>query len=603
VPRLTSTKHHPAEIYAQKAARGEIVCSHFVRLAAQRHLRDIENGHKRGLYFDPRSGQDAIDFFGFLRHSKGEWANNVFELEPWQLFIVWCIFGWRRDGGTRRFRSAYVEVARKNGKSTLCAGIGLYLFFADGEPGAEVYCAATKKDQARIVFAEAERMRAASPGLAKRITKFRDNMNVPGTASKFEPLGADEDTLDGLNIHGYIVDELHAHKTRGLLDVLDTATGARRQPMGFKITTAGFNRETICWKEHDYSVKVLEETVDDDTTFAFIACLDEGDNWEDEDNWPKANPNLGISVKPDDLRRKAHKAKQEPTALNSFLRLHLNVWTQQETRWMPIDKWNECVGFSLKDRDAKVLLTELEKRLEGRLCFGALDLSSKIDLTCWLKLFPPAEDDPRWILIPKFFMPEDNVEQRVKKDRVPYDVWIREGFITATEGNVVDYDEIKATIIGDPYLGLSHIAASPEPGQVVTVPNPYIARKGDRDRYRIEEIGFDPWNATQVAVDLQKAGMKMVEVRQGFATLSEPTKQLMTLVLGKKLAHLGNPVMRWMASNIVVRQDPAGNIKPDKEKSPEKIDGVVALIIAQSRAIATPPKGRSVYETRGVMTI
>lgn len=598
-----SIANHPAEVYAREAASGRIVCSKWVRLAAKRHIRDLVDGASRDLYFDPQAGQRAIEFFGFLRHSKGEWAGETFELQPWEIFIVWCLFGWKRAGGTRRFRSAYVEVARKNGKSTLCAGIGLYLFFADGEPGAEVYCAATKKDQARIVFQEAERMRTASPGLAKRIVKFRDNMNIPATASKFEPLGSDEDTLDGLNIHGAIVDELHAHKKRDLLDVLDTATGARRQPLIFKITTAGFNRESICWKEHEYSAKILEGLLEDDSTFAFMACLDDGDDWENEENWKKANPNLEISVKIDDLRRKALKAKQEPTALNSFLRLHLNVWTQQETRWMPVDKWNDCVGFSLRDRDAKVLRGDMQKALEGRRCFAALDLSSKIDLTSLIELFPPTEEDPRWIVLPRFWMPEENVQQRVKKDRVPYDVWIREGFIETTEGNVVDYDEIKAAIVGDPYLGYSQIAMSPAPGETALIPNPYIGRKGDRDRYQIVEVAYDPWNATQVAVDLEKAGVKCVEFRQGYASMSEPTKHLMTLVLSKKLAHLSNPVLRWMASNLVVKQDEAGNLKPDKDKSSEKIDGIVALIMSVGRAIANPSAARSVYHTRGIITI
>jgi phage terminase large subunit-like protein len=565
-------KDHPAEIYAREAAAGRIACSRWVRLAAKRHLRDLEDAPGRGLRFNVEAGQRAIDFFGFLRHSKGEWNGKAFQLEPWQAFIVWSIFGWKRKDGLRRFRSAYVEVPRKNGKSTLCAGIGLYLFFADDEGGAEVYCAATKKDQARIVFEEAVKMRASSPSLAKRIVKNRDNMHT-FAGQKFEPLGADEDTLDGLNIHGYIVDELHAHKSRGLLDVLDTATGARRQPLGFKITTAGFNRESICWKEHEYGTRILEQVIEDDSTFVYIACLDDGDDWELEKNWQKANPNYDISVKVDDLRRKALKAAQEPTALNSFLRLHLNQWTQQETRWMPLDKWNACVGESLAGVDAKVLREQMAEKLAGRRCFGGLDLSSKIDLTAWVLLFPPSEDDPRWIVLPRFWIPDENVLERVKKDRVQYDVWIREGFISTTEGNVVDYDEIRAAIVRD------------------------------RQRYDLVECAFDPWNATQLAVDLGKDAVKAVEFRQGYASMSGPTNELMALVVGRKLAHLANPVLRWQAGNLVVKQDEAGNVKPDKAKSSEKIDGIVGLVMALGRAIATPAKGRSIYETRGIEII
>lgn len=583
---MSINHNHPAEVYARDVAAGRIVASKWVRLACKRHLRDLEVGKKRGLYFDPRAAQRALDFFRFLRHSKGEWAGQEFELGPWQQFIVYSLFGWKKSDGTRRFRVAHVEVARKNGKTTLWAGVGMYLFFADGEPGAEVYCAATKKDQARILFSEAERMRKASPALAQRISKFRDNMNVIATASKFEPLGSDEDTLDGLNIHGALVDELHAHKTRALWDVLDTATGARRQPLLAAITTAGFNRESICWKQHEYGERVLEGLVEDDSFFVYIACLDKDDDWDDEENWPKANPNLGISVKLDDLRRKANKAKNETTALNSFLRLHLNVWTQQNTRWMPLDKWNECVGASLSGSDACVLRKEIEAELAGRRCYAALDLSSKIDLTCYLKLFPPIESDPRWIVVPRFFMPEDNVQKRVKEDRIPYDVWIREGFIEATEGNVVDYDYIIRAVAGyDDPVSKQHLA-------------------GDRDRYEILEIAFDPWNATQTANDLKKQDLVVVEFRQGYASMSEPTKHLMTLVLGKKLAHLGNPVLRWMAGNMVVKSDEAGNLKPNKDKSSEKIDGIVSLIMAIGRAIANPePDGGSVYETRGILLI
>lgn len=566
------------EQYARDAAEGRLVCSREVRLAARRHLDDLRDGAARGLYFDTAAAQHALDFFQFLRHSKGEWAGQTFELSAWQQFIVWVLFGWKRRDGTRRFRTAYVEVARKNGKSTMVAGVGLYLFFADGEPGAEVYCAATKKDQARIVYSEAERMRAASPSLAKRITKFRDNMNVPATASKFEPLGSDEDTLDGLNVHAAIVDELHAHKTRFVYDVLDTGTAARRQPMMFAITTAGFNRQSVCWNQREYCEKVLDGIVQDDTIFAYIATLDPDDDWEDAANWIKANPNLGVSVKVDDLQRKAEKAKNDPSALNSFLRLHLNKWTQTDTRWMPADAWSSCsgsvpLGPLIAADPARARADLLERAADGRACFGALDLSSKDDLTAFVLLFPPVEDDPRWYAVPWFWLPEENVDKRVKQGRVPYDVWIRDGWIEATEGNVVDYAVIRA-----------HVLAS-------------------RDRYAIEEIAFDPWNATQLATELQNEGLLMVEHRQGFASMSGPTKELMALVLGRKLAHLGNPVLTWMAANMVVKTDPAGNIKPNKEKAPEKIDGIVALIMALGRAQKKPNAGPALWENEGLLTL
>lgn len=562
-------KKHPAEKYARDVVSGKIPTNCLARMACERHLRDIDEGHKRGLWFDPLDAQDAIDFFGFLKHSKGEWAGQSFVLEPWQQFIVYSLFGWKRADGLRRFREAYVEVPRKNGKSTLAAGIGMYLFIGDGEPGAEVYCAATKKDQARIVFKEAERMRAASPSLSRRIEKFRDNMSIPGTASKFEPLGADDDTLDGLNIHGAIIDEYHAHKTAAVYEVIDTATGARRQPLNFTITTSGSDRESPCYKQHRYCEQILEEILEDDRLFAIIYCLElgtaqaPGDDWTVAKNWTKSNPNMGVSCKLDDLQGKALKAKNKPSYQNAYLRLHHNVWTEQETRWLSIEKWKECIGYPLAGRDPMTLREEMLGRLVGRRCVAGLDLSSKSDLSCYMKLFFPTEEDPNWIFIPEFFVPEDNVQERVKRDRVGYDVWIREGFLTATPGNVIDYDFIKARILAD------------------------------KDTYELEQVGYDPWNATHISTQLTGEGVEMVEFRQGYASLSEPTKSLETLVLGRKLAHLGNPVLTWCASNLVVKEDEAGNIKPDKSKKTEKIDGIVAAIMAIGLAQTAPAESES----------
>ncbi|HEY0701257.1 MAG TPA: terminase TerL endonuclease subunit [Candidatus Acidoferrales bacterium] len=568
---------HPAELYVSGVLAGEIIASKWVRLACERHRRDLVEGHKRDLSFDRVAAQRVIDFFKFLKHSKGKWAGESFSLEPWQQFIVYCLFGWKQADGLRRFRFAHVEVARKNGKTTLWAGVGLYLFFADGEPGAEVYCAATKKDQAKILFSEAERMRSASPGLKKRITSFRNNMNIAGTASKFEPLGADEDTLDGLNPHGALVDELHAHKTRGMWDVLETAMGARRQPMMAAITTAGSDRETICWKQHEYGEKILERLNNDDSFFVYIACLDPGDDWEDEANWAKANPNLGVSVNADDLRARANKAKQMPSALNSFLRLRLNVWTNSETAAIKVDDWKACVGFSLKGKDAKSLRAEVEAQLAGRECIASVDLASTEDIACSAKLFPPIEDEGQYVFIPHFYIPEEKLQEKMLEWRAPYDVWAREGFLTATDGNVIDYDVIKAQILSD------------------------------FETYDVRELTFDPWNATQFSNDLQKAGIaaeKLVKFPQTIAMFAEPTKALLEkLIPGRKLAHLGNPPLAWMASNLLVKEDNNGNKRPVKGKGRGKIDGIVALIMALGRAISTPGSATSIYETRGILTL
>ena len=540
-----------------------------MRLAAERHLRDLREGEARGLHFDRDAAKHALDFFAFTRHSKGEWAGDEFKPEPFQQFIWGSLFGWKRSNGLRRFRMAHLELARGNGKTTLLSAGGLYLLVADGEPGAEVYCAATKKDQAKILFSEAERMRAASPSLKKRIASFRNNMNIPGTASKFEPLGADADTMDGLNVHGAIIDEFHEHKSRELLDKLQTGMGKRRQPMSITITTAGDNADSPCFDQHEYSIKILEQIIVDDTFFAFIASLDEGDDWQDERNWSKANPALGTLVKIEELRDQANRAKQQLSALNPFLRYRMNRWVSGENAAIRMEDWKQCVGFPLVGTDPKKLRDDIEQRLEGRACFIAVDLSSTEDLTSSVKLFPPEEDEP-WIAIPHFWLPEANVERRVKEYRLPYDVWVREGFVIPTEGDVVDYDAPKRQILAD------------------------------MERYQVAEVSFDPWNATQFANDLQRDGVDaemLVKFPQTISMFAEPTKKLLeVLIPTKKIAHLGNPVLSWMASNLIVWTDPNGSMRPKKKTSRGKIDGMVALIMALGRAIANPTAGGQIYD-------
>ncbi len=535
--------------YARQVAAGKILASKWVSLACERHLRDLKNGKTRGLRFDHDAAAHAIDFFHFLKHSKGEWAGTEFHLEPWQQFIVASAFGWLRADGLRRFRTIYIEIPRKNGKSTIVAGIGLYLFYGDGEPGAEVYAAATKKDQARIVFSEAKRMVQASPSLKKRIGVNVDNLHILGTASKFEPLGADEDTMDGLNVHGALVDEVHAHKNRGIWDVLETASGSRRQPMRLAITTAGFDRHSICWELHEYGQKVNESILEDDSFFSYIACIDEGDDWTDETIWAKANPNLGVSVKLDDLRSLARKAQAMPAAQNSFRRLRLDEWTEQESRWIDLATWDACEG------------TVSASSLEGRPCFGGLDLASTTDI-CALELyFDPEEDEEVGQVLSFFWVPAENIAQRAKKDRVPYDIWVKQGHIKATDGNIVDYD-----VIFDDIVELTQV-------------------------YDLKELAYDRWNATQLTTQLGAEGITVVPIGQGFQGLAGPTKELEKLVIGKRLNHGGNPVLRWMASNVAVKEDAAGNRKPDKSKSRERIDGIVALVMAVGRAQVSPESG------------
>jgi phage terminase large subunit-like protein len=548
------------EQYVDEVLSGDQVACKWVQLACKRHARDLDLGAERGLTFDHQTARQAIAFFSLLKHSKGEWAGRFLHLEPWQQFIVATLFGWKREDGTRRFRTAYDEVARKNGKTTMGAGLGLYLLLADGEPGAEIYSAATKRDQARISHSEATRMAKSSPAIRREVRIVRDNIHIVDTASKFEPLGADADTMDGLNVHGAVVDEIHAHKTRDVWDVLETATGSRRQPLMFAITTSGYDRESLCFEQHEYTQKVLEGVIEDDSWFGIIYTLDEDDEWDDESVWIKANPNLGVSKKWDDMRRLAARAKEMPSQLNTFLRKHLDLWTQAETKWVSLEHWIEC-GQAV---DAE--------GLRGRTCYAGLDLSSNIDVSALVYVFPPAADGDRYQILPRFWIPEEAMVERSRRDRVPYDVWVRQGYIEATPGNVIDYAWILHQI------------------------------DEDAQAYDIREIAFDSWGATKIQTELMERGGEdwLVQFGQGYVSMSPPMKELERLIMEHALAHGNNPVLTWMANNLVVRTDPAGNLKPDKEKSTEKIDGMVALVMGLDRALRHEPPKRSVYEDRGL---
>jgi phage terminase large subunit-like protein len=840
-----SRKLHPAERYAREVARGEVVAGRLVKKACQRHLDDRKHGAERGLVFDEKAAQRALDFFKILCHSKGEWAGQPIELEPSQQFTTWCIFGWKRaphprwiierggkredTSGTRRFRFAYIEIARKNGKSTWAAGIGNYLAFADevpgGEAGAEVYCldpstrvlwgdlrwrpvgelskgcpiiafdqdppsfgcqrkfrraavtsmgrvslpcyrirlndgreiisseghlwlcrgkgtrgstnqqwlrtdklhvgtklrslglpwsddvsrdagylagifdgegcfhgrgprsgfriafaqrlgpemervrellirrffdvssirlhksgtgyfeiagayeclrflgeirperllrtadkwyegrapnrgckwpsvtaieflgerevvaietttstlfaeglfshntAATKRDQARIVHGEAVRMVKKSPVLRRHgVVAFKDNLHQIDRDQKFEPLGADSDTMDGLNVHAAILDELHAHKTRDVWDVLETSTGSRRQPLIIAITTAGTSRQGVCFEKREYTRQVLEGIVEDDSWFGIIYTLDTNhdgslkDDWRNENVWPKSNPLLGVSKKWADMKEKAARAKSMTSALNAFLQKELNVWVQGEIKWMAMDAWRRCAG--------PVACLELPEYLAGRPCYSGLDLSSTLDITALVHVFTPLTEDEPWFVIPRFWIPEDNLLERCKNDNVPYDKWLAEGYLNATPGNSIDYDWIFEEI------------------------------EQDAQAFQIMEIPFDRWGAARVTSLIEKIGVPMVQFGQGYRSMSPPMKDLERLVASGKLAHGGNPILTWMADNLIAKTDPAGNIKPDKEKSKEKIDGIVALLMGLDRALRNQGEsGRSVYEERGMVRV
>ncbi|MFW5943162.1 MAG: terminase large subunit [bacterium] len=577
-----------AEQYVDDVLSGRQPACKWVRLACERHRYDRNHEREKGLRFDEKAAKLAIAFFAVLHHWKGEWAGQPIVLQPWQQFIVWSLFGWKRADGLRRFRTAYVEVARKNGKTTLAAGLGLYLMIADGEPGAEVYSAATKKDQAKISHRDATEMVKSSPHLRRRIGIVRDNLHSEENKSKFEPLGRDADSTDGLNPHGVIADELHAWKDGSMWGVLETATGARRQPMMIAITTAGFDPDCYCMEQHNYVEQVLEGTVEDDTYFGIIYTLDKEDQeidegapaaeqryWEKEELWIKANPNLGVSKKLDTMRAKARRATEIASNWSQFLTKELNIWTRGEKKWLNVAQWQKC-GFYVVDAS----------KLHGRRCYGGLDLSSTTDLTALVWVFPPESEGEPYEILCRFWVPEESLHERVRRDRVPYDRWEHDGYLIATPGNIVDYNSVITQI------------------------------EADRKLFDVQELAYDRWGSAKVIGDLQDIGFTvdekeaerygyplLVQFGQGYASMSGPSKELEKLVLSQGLAHGNHPVLTWNAHNVVVTIDPAENIKPDKSKSRERIDGIVATIMGLARAIVHRGQGKSVYEERGIRSL
>ncbi len=561
----------PVTRYARDVTAGTILAGRLVRLAGERHLRDLKEGPARGLSFDVRAAIRAIQFFGFLHLAEGEHAGKPFQLEPFQQFIVGMLFGWKGPDGFRRFRTGYGEIGKGNGKSPLAAGIGLLGFLADGEIGAEIYSAAVTRDQAKIVYLDAEKMVDASPALSRRVEKTVSNMAVLRTNSFFRPVSSEARGLDGKRVHMALIDEIHEHPSAHVVDKMRAGTKGRRQALIFEITNSGYDRNSVCWNHHDYSVKVLEGVIEDDSWFAYVCQLDpceacqkagrtqpsDGceycDQWTDESVWIKANPCLDVSITRKYLREQVREAVGMPSKQNIVRRLNFCAWTEQSVRWIDMGVWDDC--------NFPVNLEELR----GRQCFGGLDLSSTTDISAFVLLFPREDGEP-WPVVCRFWVPREHVRRRAEKDRVPYDQWIREGYIEATEGNVIDYDVIRKRI------------------------------REDAERFNIKEIAFDRWNSSQLCIQLQSDGTEMIPFGQGFASMSAPTKELEKRILGRQIAHGGHPVLRWMISNVSVKQDPAGNLKPDKSKSSERIDGVVALIMAQGRVTVHAPQKQPKYQ-------
>ncbi len=516
-------------------------------------------------YYCKEAADYAVAFIQALRHTTGIWDGKPFELIDWQEQIIRDIFGILKPNGYRQFNTAYIEVPKKNGKSELAAAVALLLTCGDGEQRAKVYSCASDKNQARIVFDVAMAMVRKSPALSKRvkITESTKTLFYIPTESTYQVLSADVASKHGFNTHGVIFDELHTQPNRKLYDVMTKGSGdARMQPLYFLITTAGDNTNSICYEVHQKALDILNGRKHDPTFYPVIFGADPDDDWTDPKVWKKANPSLGITVGIDKVKAACESAKQNPAEENSFRQLRLNQWVKQTVRWMPMDKWDAC-AFPVAP-----------KSLEGRVCYGGLDLSSSIDITAFVLVFPPEDEDDKYIVLPYFWIPEDNVDLRVKRDHVNYDLWIKQGYLKTTEGNVVHYGFIEK----------------------------FIEELGTK--YNIREIAFDRWGAVQMVQNLEGMGFTVVPFGQGFKDMSPPTKELMKLVLEQKIAHGGHPVLRWMMDNIFIRTDPAGNIKPDKEKSSEKIDGAVATIMALDRAIRCGNDiGASVYDDRGILFI
>ena len=537
--------------------------------------------------YDKAAADFAVAFIESLCHTKGTWAGKPFELIDWQEHIIRDLFGTLKPNGYRQFNTAYIEIPKKQGKSELAAAVALLLICGDGEERAEVYGCAADRQQAAIVFDVAADMVRMCPALSKRVKILASQKRLiyTPTNSFYQVLSAEAYSKHGFNIHGVVFDELHTQPNRKLFDVMTKGSGdARMQPLYFLITTAGTDTHSICYETHQKAKDIIEGRKIDPTFYPVIYGADESDDWTNPKVWKKANPSLDITVGIDKVKAACESAKQNPGEENAFRQLRLNQWVKQAVRWMPMEKWDKC-AFSVD-----------EDELEGRVCYGGLDLSSTTDITAFVLVFPPSlggassvprlgdgfatsccpplDEDDKYIILPYFWIPEDNLTLRVNRDHVPYDVWERQGFLQTTEGNVVHYGFIEK----------------------------FIERLGER--FNIREIAFDRWGAVQMVQNLEGMGFTVVPFGQGFKDMSPPTKELMKLVLEQKIAHGGHPVLRWNMDNIYIRTDPAGNIKADKEKSTEKIDGAVATIMALDRAIRCGNDGgASVYDDRGLLFI
>ena len=512
--------------------------------------------------YDKKKADRAVTFIENLCHTKGKWAGTPFWLLPWQEQLIRDIFGIVKPDGNRQFRTAFVEICKKVGKSELAAAVALYLLYADNEPSAEVYGAAADRQQASIVFDVAKQMVEMSPALMKRSKLMGATKRIVNysNAGYYQVLSAEVGGKHGFSVSGLVFDEIHTQPNRQLYDVLTKGSSdARQNPLHFIITTAGNDRHSIAYELHTKAVDILEGRRVDPTFYPVVYGLKDDEDWEDEANWYKVNPSLGYTVDIERLRDAYREAKQNPADEITFKWLRCNMWVSSTVAWIPdaiYMRGNEPI-----DMDA----------LAGRDCYAGLDLSSTGDITALVLIFPPRDEEEKYVLLPYFWIPEETISRRVKANSVPYDIWEKQGYIMSTEGNVIHYDFIEKFI-----MDLS-------------------------EKYHILEIAVDRWNATQMIQNLEGEGFTIVPFGQGFSSMSAPTKEFYRLLMEGRIIHGGNPVLRWMAGNVVIDTDPAGNIKVTKAKSKEKIDGIVAAIMALDRCIRQEGQSGSVYDERGLL--
>lgn len=513
-------------------------------------------------HYDKKKADRAVTFIENLCHTKGKWAGTPFWLLPWQEQLIRDIFGIVKPDGNRQFRTAFVEICKKVGKSELAAAVALYLLYADNEPSAEVYGAAADRQQASIVFDVAKQMIEMSPALMKRSKLMGATKRIVNysNAGYYQVLSAEVGGKHGFSVSGLVFDEIHTQPNRQLYDVLTKGSSdARQNPLHFIITTAGNDRHSIAYELHTKAVDILEGRRVDPTFYPVVYGLKDDEDWEDEENWYKVNPSLGYTVDIERLRDAYREAKQNPADEVTFKWLRCNMWVSSTVAWIPdaiYMRGNESIEAA---------------SLEGRDCYAGLDLSSTGDITALVLIFPPRDENEKYVLLPYFWIPEETIPRRVKANSVPYDIWEKQGYIMSTEGNVIHYDFIEKFII-------------------------YLSEK-----YHILEIAVDRWNATQMIQNLEGEGFTIVPFGQGFSSMSAPTKEFYRLLMDGRIIHGGNPVLRWMAGNVVIDTDPAGNIKVTKAKSKEKIDGIVAAIMALDRCIRQEGQSGSVYDERGLL--